>query len=141
MERFLTPGLTLHLPSAGQRLRLTESDKLQVQIQAYLDNIFDVGALLEDTETKNAVLEHMEELQEQVALVRAAPEPAESRPTEPPTLISGTGSRCEWGPPEFDLNPLGVSLNECSLSSSPGFDLNLLGASARLERLSSSSSS
>ena len=84
MERFLTPGLTLHLPSAGQRLRLTESDKLQVQIQAYLDNIFDVGALLEDTETKNAVLEHMEELQEQVALVRAAPEPAESRPTEPP---------------------------------------------------------
>ncbi|KAK2492632.1 hypothetical protein MC885_003549 [Smutsia gigantea] len=57
------------LPSGGQRLRLTESDKLQVQIQAYLDNVFDVGALLEDTETKNAVLEHMEELQEQVALL------------------------------------------------------------------------
>ena len=84
MERSLTPGLTLHLPSRGQRLRLTESDKLQVQIQAYLDNIFDVGALLEDTETKNAVLEHMEELQEQVALVRAAPEPAESTPQSPP---------------------------------------------------------
>ncbi|XP_074979642.1 formin-like protein 1 isoform X7 [Caretta caretta] len=49
-----------------ERLRYTESDKLQVQIQAYLDNIFDVGALLEDTETKNAVLEHMEDLQEQV---------------------------------------------------------------------------
>lgn len=67
----------------GQRLRLTESDKLQVQIQAYLDNIFDVGALLEDTETKNAVLEHMEELQEQVALVRAGPEPspAHSKPS------------------------------------------------------------
>lgn len=44
-----------------------------MQIQAYLDNVFDVGALLEDTETKNAVLEHMEELQEQVALVRAGP--------------------------------------------------------------------
>uniref|UniRef100_A0A2R9BNF1 Formin like 1 n=1 Tax=Pan paniscus TaxID=9597 RepID=A0A2R9BNF1_PANPA len=58
-------GLDLYL----ERLRLTESDKLQVQIQAYLDNIFDVGALLEDTETKNAVLEHMEELQEQVALL------------------------------------------------------------------------
>ncbi|XP_041491680.1 formin-like protein 1 isoform X5 [Microtus oregoni] len=56
-------GLDLYL----QRLRLTESDKLQVQIQAYLDNVFDVGTLLEDTETKNAVLEHMEELQEQVA--------------------------------------------------------------------------
>uniref|UniRef100_A0A2K6K2K0 Formin like 1 n=1 Tax=Rhinopithecus bieti TaxID=61621 RepID=A0A2K6K2K0_RHIBE len=58
-------GLDLYL----ERLRLTESDKLQVQIQAYLDNVFDVGALLEDTETKNAVLEHMEELQEQVALL------------------------------------------------------------------------
>lgn len=44
-----------------------------MQIQAYLDNVFDVGTLLEDTETKNAVLEHMEELQEQVATVRAAP--------------------------------------------------------------------
>ncbi|XP_053870594.1 formin-like protein 1 isoform X2 [Malaclemys terrapin pileata] len=49
-----------------ERLRYTESDKLQVQIQAYLDNIFDVGALLEDTETKNALLEHVEDLQEQV---------------------------------------------------------------------------
>ncbi|XP_060637159.2 formin-like protein 1 isoform X2 [Anolis sagrei] len=49
-----------------ERLRYTESDKLQVQIQAYLDNIFDVGALLEDTETKNAVLEHVEDLQEEV---------------------------------------------------------------------------
>lgn len=43
-----------------------------MQIQAYLDNVFDVGTLLEETETKNAVLEHMEELQEQVATVRAA---------------------------------------------------------------------
>ncbi|ELK14196.1 Formin-like protein 1 [Pteropus alecto] len=59
-------GLDLYL----ETLRLTESDKLQVQIQAYLDNVFDVGALLEDTETKNAVLEHMEELQEQVTLQR-----------------------------------------------------------------------
>nr|XP_048301824.1 formin-like protein 1 isoform X8 [Myodes glareolus] len=58
-------GLDLYL----ERLRLTESDKLQVQIQAYLDNVFDVGTLLEDTETKNAVLEHMEELQEQVAML------------------------------------------------------------------------
>ncbi|KAI1896503.1 hypothetical protein AGOR_G00095450 [Albula goreensis] len=47
-----------------ERLKFTESDKLLVQIQAYLDNVFDVGALLEDAETKNALLEHMEELQE-----------------------------------------------------------------------------
>ncbi|KAL4660523.1 formin-like protein 1 isoform X2 [Arapaima gigas] len=47
-----------------EKLKFTESDKLLVQIQAYLDNVFDVGALLEDAETKNALLEHMEELQE-----------------------------------------------------------------------------
>ncbi|XP_055360380.1 formin-like protein 1 isoform X1 [Betta splendens] len=47
-----------------EKLKFTESDKLSVQIQAYLDNLFDVGALLEDAETKNALLEHMEELQE-----------------------------------------------------------------------------
>lgn len=45
-------------------MKFTESDRLLVQIQAYLDNLFDVGALLEDAETKNALLEHMEELQE-----------------------------------------------------------------------------
>lgn len=37
-----------------------------MQIQAYLDNVFDVGAMLEDSETKTSVLEHMEELQEHV---------------------------------------------------------------------------
>ncbi|KAH0629145.1 hypothetical protein JD844_010993 [Phrynosoma platyrhinos] len=36
-----------------QKSRHTESEKLQVQIQAYLDNVFDVGGLLEDAETKN----------------------------------------------------------------------------------------
>lgn len=56
-------------PVPRQTLRLTESDKLQVQIQAYLDNVFDVGAMLEDSETKTAVLEHMEELQENVSQV------------------------------------------------------------------------
>lgn len=45
-------------------LKFTESDRLLVQIQAYLDNVFDVGALLEDAETKNTLLEHLEELQE-----------------------------------------------------------------------------
>ncbi len=52
-----------------QKLKFTESDRLLVQIQAYLDNVFDVGALLEDAETKNALLEHMEELQEHNAQV------------------------------------------------------------------------
>uniref|UniRef100_A0A4W5QB78 Formin-like 3 n=1 Tax=Hucho hucho TaxID=62062 RepID=A0A4W5QB78_9TELE len=44
--------------------KYTESDKLSVQIQAYLDNVFDVGGLLEDAETKNVALEKVEELEE-----------------------------------------------------------------------------
>lgn len=63
------PPVTVPPPFPWQSLRLTESDKLQVQIQAYLDNIFDVGAMLEDAETKTAVLEHMEELEENVTQV------------------------------------------------------------------------
>uniref|UniRef100_A0A7N9AR44 Formin-like 1a n=1 Tax=Mastacembelus armatus TaxID=205130 RepID=A0A7N9AR44_9TELE len=45
-------------------LEQTESEKLQVQIQAYLDNVLDVGALLEDAENRGGVLEHVDELQE-----------------------------------------------------------------------------
>ncbi|XP_049924343.1 formin-like protein 1 [Epinephelus moara] len=44
-------------------LKETESEKLQVQIQAYLDNVLDVGALLEDAENRGGVLEHVDELQ------------------------------------------------------------------------------
>ncbi|XP_056654275.1 formin-like protein 3 isoform X3 [Monodelphis domestica] len=47
--------------------RHTESEKLQVQIQAYLDNVFDVGGLLEDAETKNVALEKVEELEEHIS--------------------------------------------------------------------------
>ncbi|KAG7257803.1 hypothetical protein CRUP_036706 [Coryphaenoides rupestris] len=47
----------------------TESDKLSVQIQAYLDNVFDVGGLLEDAETKNAALEKVDELEEHLSHV------------------------------------------------------------------------
>ncbi|KAG7334738.1 hypothetical protein KOW79_001334 [Hemibagrus wyckioides] len=58
---FTQLGLDQYLES----LKLTESEKLQVQIQAYLDNVFDVGALLEDAENKGGLVEHLEELQEQ----------------------------------------------------------------------------
>ncbi|KAG5837959.1 hypothetical protein ANANG_G00218650 [Anguilla anguilla] len=50
-----------------EKSRHTESDKLQVQIQAYLDNVFDVGGLLEDAETKNVALEKVEELEEHLS--------------------------------------------------------------------------
>uniref|UniRef100_A0A8C7KIX8 Formin-like 2b n=1 Tax=Oncorhynchus kisutch TaxID=8019 RepID=A0A8C7KIX8_ONCKI len=54
----------LNLDDYLERLKHTESDRLQVQIQAYLDNVFDVGTLLEDAETKTAALERVEELEE-----------------------------------------------------------------------------
>lgn len=41
-----------------------------MQIQAYLDNVFDVGTLLEDAETKTAALERVEELEENLTTVR-----------------------------------------------------------------------
>lgn len=44
-------------------MKHTESEKLQVQIQAYLDNVLDVGALLEDAENRGGVLDHVDELQ------------------------------------------------------------------------------
>ncbi|KAK7167967.1 hypothetical protein R3I94_002126 [Phoxinus phoxinus] len=47
-----------------QSLKEMESEKLQVQIQAYLDNVFDVGALLEDAESKGDIMEHVTDLQE-----------------------------------------------------------------------------
>uniref|UniRef100_A0A8C6TKJ3 Formin-like 1a n=1 Tax=Neogobius melanostomus TaxID=47308 RepID=A0A8C6TKJ3_9GOBI len=53
-------GLDKYLES----LKLTESEKLKVQIQAYLDNVLDVGALLEDAESRGGVLEAVDELQD-----------------------------------------------------------------------------
>ncbi|XP_073695334.1 formin-like protein 1 [Garra rufa] len=57
---FTQLGLDQYLES----LKDMESEKLQVQIQAYLDNVFDVGALLEDAENKGGIMEHLTELQE-----------------------------------------------------------------------------
>lgn len=47
-----------------------------MQIQAYLDNVFDVGGLLEDAETKNVALEKVEELEEHVSHVGGLSLPA-----------------------------------------------------------------
>jgi len=48
------------------RLRTTESDRLKVQIQAYLDNMFDVSTLLEDSESKHMALERIDRLEDQL---------------------------------------------------------------------------
>ncbi|KAF7272584.1 hypothetical protein GWI33_014642 [Rhynchophorus ferrugineus] len=53
----------LGLDSYLEKLRFTESEELQVQISAYLDNVFDVAALMEDSETKTAALEKVSELE------------------------------------------------------------------------------
>lgn len=44
-------------------------DCFQVQISAYLDNVFDVAALMEDSETKTAALEKVAELEEELGHV------------------------------------------------------------------------
>ena len=48
------------------KIRHTESEELQVQISAYLDNVFDVAALMEDSETKTAALEKVAELEDEL---------------------------------------------------------------------------
>uniref|UniRef100_A0A1B6L954 Formin-like protein n=1 Tax=Graphocephala atropunctata TaxID=36148 RepID=A0A1B6L954_9HEMI len=50
-----------------EKLRHTESEDLQVQISAYLDNVFDVAALMEDSETKTAALEKVAELEDEIS--------------------------------------------------------------------------
>ncbi|CAG4959124.1 unnamed protein product [Parnassius apollo] len=56
----------LKLDDYLERLRFSESEDLQVQISAYLDNVFDVAALMEDSETKTAALEKVNELEEEL---------------------------------------------------------------------------
>lgn len=50
------------------KLRYNESDRLQVQIQAYLDNQFDVQQLLEDAEAKAEALTEIEKLKDELSI-------------------------------------------------------------------------
>ncbi|XP_028267637.1 formin-like protein 1 [Parambassis ranga] len=63
-------------------LKLTESEKLQVQIQAYLDNVLDVGALLEDAENRGGVLDHVDELQDHNIKLNARLQEIENQTSE-----------------------------------------------------------
>ncbi|XP_063708357.1 formin-like protein [Culicoides brevitarsis] len=58
---------TLALDEYLEKLRRNESEELQVQISAYLDNVFDVAALMEDSETKTAALERVNELEDDLS--------------------------------------------------------------------------
>jgi len=53
-----------------QALRNTESDRLCVQVNAYLDNRIDVQTLLADSELKVTALEKVAELEETVTEVQ-----------------------------------------------------------------------
>ncbi|CAH1396204.1 unnamed protein product [Nezara viridula] len=56
----------LGLDSYLEKLKYTESEELQIQISAYLDNVFDVAALMEDSETKAAAMEKVVDLQDEL---------------------------------------------------------------------------
>ena len=63
--------MTVVVMTSLQRLRTTESsDRLTVQINAYLDNMIDVKLLLDDSEMKSAALERAEELEMALSQVR-----------------------------------------------------------------------
>ncbi|XP_005091796.1 formin-like protein isoform X2 [Aplysia californica] len=51
------------------KLRNTESDRLAVQVHAYVDNMIDVAQLLEDSETKTDALEKVAELEDDLSHV------------------------------------------------------------------------
>ncbi|CAB3373121.1 Hypothetical predicted protein [Cloeon dipterum] len=59
---FTSLGLDQYL----ENLRHTESEELRVQILAYLDNVFDVHALMEDSELKTVALERVTDLEEKL---------------------------------------------------------------------------
>ena len=42
----------------------------QVQISAYLDNVFDVAGLMEDSETKSAAIEKVSDLEDELSQVK-----------------------------------------------------------------------
>lgn len=62
---FTTIGLDDYLG----KLRHTESDRLSVQVHAYLDNTIDVAQLLEDSEMKTEALERAEDLEDELSRV------------------------------------------------------------------------
>nr|KAG5688093.1 hypothetical protein BaRGS_031286 [Batillaria attramentaria] len=62
-HEFTQAGLDDYL----EKLRHTESDRLAVQVHAYLDNMIDVAQLLEDSETKTDALEKVAELEDELS--------------------------------------------------------------------------
>lgn len=51
------------------KLRHTESERLLIQVNAYLDNMIDVRILLEDSDTKGAAIEKVAELELELSYV------------------------------------------------------------------------
>ena len=64
-HEFTQLGLDEYLEN---KLRYNESDRLQVQLQAYLDNQFDVQQLLEDAEAKAELAAEVERAREELGI-------------------------------------------------------------------------
>uniref|UniRef100_H3D2A0 Formin like 1 n=1 Tax=Tetraodon nigroviridis TaxID=99883 RepID=H3D2A0_TETNG len=75
---FTNLGLDKYL----QSLKQTESEKLHVQIQAYMDNVLDVAALLEDAENRGGMLEHVDDLQDHNTQLNVRLEEIQKQATE-----------------------------------------------------------
>merc|ERR1719348_2055400 len=59
----------LALDDCLERLGHHESDELAVQVSAYVDNVLDVAALMEDSETKQAALDQVADLEDELSRV------------------------------------------------------------------------
>nr|XP_015199556.1 PREDICTED: formin-like protein 3 [Lepisosteus oculatus] len=107
-----------------EKSRHTESDKLSVQIQAYLDNVFDVGGLLEDAETKNVALEKVEELEEHLSHLNEKLLDVEN---ENMTRVAELEKQLLHKDKELEAVKFPPGPDECPLRSSPRrFDLKAL---------------
>lgn len=66
---FCTSEINTWVLDLMQKLRHTESDRLSVQVHAYVDNMIEVAQLLEDSELKTEAIERAEDLEEELSRV------------------------------------------------------------------------
>ncbi|ESP01673.1 hypothetical protein LOTGIDRAFT_139357 [Lottia gigantea] len=99
-----------------EKLRNTESDRLAVQVHAYLDNMIDVANLLEDSETKTEALEKVAELEDEISHVKVEEE-AMTKTVELEKQLSEANRELEIlqqvnAQQETEVNTLRKTLNE-----------------------------
>ncbi|ESO06680.1 hypothetical protein HELRODRAFT_155739 [Helobdella robusta] len=68
-----------------QKLRHTESERLPIQVNAYLDNTIEVQTLLDESDLKTVALERVSELQEELTVPGGLPTSSSSLASTPTT--------------------------------------------------------